>query len=91
MIVRVHYAFIIKVGGANTESKNSRDSSICLKNNLNHSISSGTILKQGFNGKIPNLSFKCLAQGHIGVSQWIQTRVSHTSLDTINQTLLNIG
>jgi len=25
------YATIVKVGGANTESKNSRDSSICLK------------------------------------------------------------
>jgi len=34
------------------------DSSICLKNYLNHSISYETILKQGFNCKIPNLSFK---------------------------------
>jgi len=34
------------------------DSSICLKNYLNHSISYETILKQGFNCKIPNLSFQ---------------------------------
>jgi len=25
-----------------------------------------------------NLGVKCLAQGHIGLSQWIRTRVSHT-------------
>jgi len=31
-------------------------------------------------GRTPleQLGVKCLAQGHIGVSQWIQSRVSHT-------------
>jgi len=28
---------------------------------------------------LEQLGVKCLAQGHVGVSQWIQTRVSHTN------------
>jgi len=27
---------------------------------------------------LEQLGVKCLAQGHIGVSQWIRTQVSHT-------------
>jgi len=37
---------------------NHRNWKFCQKNNLNHSILSETILKQGFNCKILNLSFK---------------------------------
>jgi len=42
---------------ATTESKNSRASSMCPNFNLTRSISSKTILKQGFKCKIPNVSF----------------------------------
>jgi len=44
--------------GATTEIKNSQASSMCPNFNINRSISTETILKQGFKCKIPNLSFK---------------------------------
>jgi len=45
---------------------------------LTKNINSNLHHHRNISYSVEQLGVKCLAQGHIGVSQWIRTRVSHT-------------